>query len=106
MSLKRSDAKGWQEKKLGEMVAESELLSQDNDEDLLDHEWLAAEKSPVDVRNKLYEIFLERSAILFAVTEQSSNTLLLWLKHSIGFLLNKIEGGEENPYADRIEMSE
>jgi hypothetical protein len=37
---------------------------------------------------------LERSAPLFAVTEQSSNTLVLWLKHSLGFLLNKIEGGE------------
>jgi hypothetical protein len=46
MSLNRSDAKGWQEKKLGEMISESELFSQDGDEDLLDHEWLSGSKSP------------------------------------------------------------
>jgi hypothetical protein len=69
MKITRSDAKGWQEKKLSEIMLESDLFSQDDDEDLLDHEWLASEKNPADVRNKLYEIFLERSAILFAVSE-------------------------------------
>jgi hypothetical protein len=82
---------------LSDIISESDLFSQDNDEDLLDHEWLASEKNPVDVRNRLYEIFLERSSILFAVTEQT-NTLVLWIKQTIGFLLNKIEDGEDSSY--------
>ena len=91
MTLNRSDAVGWQEKKLGELLSESDLLSGNEDEELLDHEWLG--EKPVDVRNKLYEIFLERSSVLFSQTEHS-NSLMLWIKHTVGFLLNKIEAGE------------
>ena len=44
---------------------------QDSDaEDDLDYAWLSSGNTdPCDVRSKVYEIFLERSSILFAASE-------------------------------------
>ena len=99
MKLQRSDSIDWQEKKISELLSESSLLSGEDDDDLLDHEWLGDTEEAESVRAKLYEIFLERSSVLFAATEQT-NTVMLWLKHTVGFLLNKIENGK-NSVSDR-----
>ena len=45
------------------------------------------------VRAKVFNIFLERSSILFA-----SDETMLWLKEVIGFALNCIDEGELDPY--------
>lgn len=43
------------------------------------------------MREKLYSIFMERSSILFA-----SDMTTLWLKETIGHLLNMIEAGSNS----------
>lgn len=40
------------------------------------------------MRQKVYSIFLERSSVLF-----SGDANLLWLKQTIGYLLNEIDAG-------------
>ena len=45
-------------------------------------------QSDAHVRNKLYSIFMERSSILFA-----NDQTTLWLKETVGHLLNMIEMG-------------
>ncbi len=45
----------------------------------------------MQVREKLYSIFMERSSILFA-----NDQTTLWLKETIGHLLNMIEAGSNS----------
>lgn len=58
------------------------LIKTENDDDT---------QSDASVRTKLYSIFLERSSILFA-----NDLTTLWLKETIGHLLNMIEAGSSS----------
>lgn len=66
------------------------------DSDMLDYEWVAApDASPEQfqgARQHFYSIFLERSSILF-----NNDATLLWLRETIGNLLNLIDDGTLEP---------
>ena len=70
------------------------------DEEPLAYPWLMPEgksntedntQSDAQIRGKLYSIFMERSSILFA-----NDQTTLWLKETIGHLLNMIEAGSNS----------
>ena len=57
----------------------------------MDYEWISTPDSSTfeQARQQVYNIFLERSSILF-----NNDETRLWLKQVIGYLLNKIESEE------------
>lgn len=76
-------------------MLEHELFSSLEEEPLA-YPWLikmddSDDSSDVSVREKLYSIFMERSSILFA-----SDMTTLWLKETVGHLLNMIEAGSNS----------
>lgn len=64
-----------------------------SDEESLHYPWLcdSEEGDSEAVRAKLYSIFLERSSILF-----QNDPTTLWLKETVGHLLNEIESSEDD----------
>mmetsp|Transcript_31268 Transcript_31268/g.38661 ORF Transcript_31268/g.38661 Transcript_31268/m.38661 type:complete len:139 (+) Transcript_31268:1695-2111(+) len=77
-------------------MLEHELFTSLDDEPLA-YPWLVTldqdddSRSDVDVRLKLYSIFMERSSILF-----NSDPTMLWFKETVGHLLNMIEAGSNS----------
>jgi len=74
-------------------MLEHELFSS-LDEEPLAYPWLMESnedntmQSDVQIRQKLYSIFMERSSILFA-----NDMTMLWVKETVGHLLNMMEAG-------------
>ena len=63
------------------------------DEESLQYEWIcdSEKEDPEVVRQKVYSIFMERSSILF-----NNDPTTLWLKETVGYLLNQIEAAEDD----------
>jgi hypothetical protein len=92
----KSFFEGNQKKKWSEILVHP--LFSEIDEDLHLYDWIArdddAEAQQKAVQN-VYAVFLERSSILF-----QADPTLLWLKQTIGFLLNAIDEGR----VDQVEF--
>jgi hypothetical protein len=89
---------GFQTKSWQQILIHS--LFSEVDKSLLDYEWVTKsdDSDKFDsVRAKVYSIFLERSSILFA-----SDATLLWLKQTIGYLLNNIERIDQLEFSGKI----
>ncbi len=88
--VRKSYFKGHQASKWSQILTHP--LFADIDQDFLCYEWVS-EKEDSDhqqtVRQKVYSIFLERSSVLFA-----GDANLLWMKQTIGQLLNSIDEGK------------
>ena len=90
--LRKSYFTGYQAAKWCDLL-EHDLFSSLEEEPLA-YPWLMETKetneteSDAPIRQKLYSIFMERSSILFA-----NDALMLWVKETIGYLLNMIETG-------------
>ena len=99
--LKKSYFTGYQSAKLADMLSHD--LFSSLEEEPLAYSWLMKSEgsdveSDVSVRRKLYSIFMERSSILFA-----NDLTTLWLKETIGHLLNMIEiGGKGTEMTDEF----
>ena len=93
--LRKSYFTGYQSAKWCDMLQHELFTSLD--EEPLAYPWLINvaddddSKSDVDVRLKLYSIFMERSAVLF-----NNDPTMLWFKETIGHLLNMIEAGSNS----------
>lgn len=90
--LRKSYFTGYQSAKWCDMLEHD--LFRSLEEEPLAYPWLIKTEddddtqSDVQVRNKLYSIFMERSSVLFA-----NDMTTLWMKETIGHLLNMMEAG-------------
>ena len=92
--LRKSYFSGYQSAKWVDILSHD--LFSSLDQEPLAYAWLIAQgeadctDTDVEVRAKLYALFMERSSILFA-----NDLTTLWLKETVGHLLNMIEAGSQ-----------
>ena len=88
--IRKSYFKGNQAKTWSKLLLHPLFMEVDND--LLSYEWISLDddtENRIKIRQAVYSIYIERSSVLF-----SSDLNLLWLKQTIGHLLNSIDEGE------------
>ena len=94
--VRKSYFKGMQAKKWSEILAHPFFTELVTDE--LSYEWVSDNddsEHQSKVRSIVYSIFIERSSVLF-----QADLTLIWLKQTIGHLLNCIDSNE----VDQIEF--
>ena len=94
--MRKSYFTGYQTSKWADILTHEVFTG---DEESLQYPWLCDNETGDSeaVRQKLYSIFLERSSILF-----QTDAITLWLKETVGFLLNQIESSEDDLVSEFI----